>query len=153
MSEGIKIRAAEKWGQEADDDVIKARAESCMASLVEMKLRIEKLPSAQSEPCEDTVSREAVSEWLKQYGQDVLHGKYKFSLMYIWKNLMDLPSAQPERVWTPCDIPPEHHRDVIVRGIEAIGGNRVYKVMQWDNDTWRPKDYAPSIEWLDWSEI
>lgn len=48
------------------------------------------------EPCEDAVSRQAVSSWLKQYGQDVLHGKYKFSLMYIWKNLMDLPSAQPE---------------------------------------------------------
>ena len=48
------------------------------------------------EPCEDAVSREAVSSWLKQYGQDVLHGKYKFSLMYIWKNLMDLPSAQAE---------------------------------------------------------
>ena len=46
--------------------------------------------------CEDAVSREAVSEWLKQYGQDVLHGKYKFSLTYIWKNLMGLPSAQPE---------------------------------------------------------
>ena len=42
-------RAAEKWGEEASDDVIKARAESCMASLVEMKLRIEKLPSAQQE--------------------------------------------------------------------------------------------------------
>lgn len=57
------------------------------------------LPSVtpkQPEPCEDAVSREAVSEWLKQYGQDVLHGKYKFSLMYIWKNLMDLPSAQSE---------------------------------------------------------
>ena len=54
------------------------------------------LPYAQPEPCEDAVSREAVSSWLKQYGQDVLHGKYKFSLMYIWKNLMDLPSAQPE---------------------------------------------------------
>lgn len=39
--------AAEKWGEEASDDVIKARAESCMASLVEMKLRIEKLPSAE----------------------------------------------------------------------------------------------------------
>ena len=39
--------AAEKWGEDASDDVIKARAESCMASLVEMKLRIEKLPSAQ----------------------------------------------------------------------------------------------------------
>lgn len=53
------------------------------------------------EPCEDAVSKEAVSKWLKQYGQDVLHGKYKFSLMYIWKNLMDLPSValkagQPE---------------------------------------------------------
>lgn len=39
--------AAEKWRQEAEDDTIKARAESCMASLVEMKLRLEKLPSAQ----------------------------------------------------------------------------------------------------------
>lgn len=39
--------AAEKWGQEAEDDTIKARAESCMATLVEMKLRVEKLPSAE----------------------------------------------------------------------------------------------------------
>ena len=65
---------------------------------------IEKMPSAEPEPCEDAVSREAVSEWLKQYGQDVLHGKYKFSLMYIWKNLMDLPSVQPQRMrgrWEP----------------------------------------------------
>lgn len=67
--------------------------------------------------------------------------------------LKNLPSAQPERVWTPCDIPPKHHRDVIVRGVEAIGGECVYKVMQWDVDTWRPKNYAPSITWLDWSEI
>lgn len=42
-------QAAEKWGQEANDDIVKARAESCMASLIEMKLRIEKLPSAQPE--------------------------------------------------------------------------------------------------------
>ena len=41
--------AAEKWGYEAIDDEIKTRAESCMASLIEMKLRIEKLPSAQPE--------------------------------------------------------------------------------------------------------
>ena len=45
---------------------------------------------------DDLISRQAVSSWLKQYGQDVLHGKYKFSLMYIWKSLMDLPSVQPE---------------------------------------------------------
>ena len=67
--------------------------------------------------------------------------------------LVTLPSTQPERVWTPCDIPPKHHRDVIVRGVEAIGGECIYKVMQWDVDTWRPKNYAPSITWLDWSEI
>lgn len=42
---------------------------------------------------DDYIRREDASNWLKQYGQDVLHGKYKFSLMYIWKNLMDLPSA------------------------------------------------------------
>ena len=67
--------------------------------------------------------------------------------------LKAVPSAEPERVWIPCDIPPEHHRDVIVRGIEAIGNVTVHKVMQWDVDTWRPTNYAPSITWLDWSEI
>ena len=79
--------------------------------------RLLSLSPAQPEPCEDAVSREAVSSWLKQYGQDVLHGKYKFSLMYIWKNLMDLPSAQPETakrivgksrdgmtLWYQCDM-------------------------------------------------
>lgn len=39
---------------------------------------------------DEYIRREDASDWLKQYGQDVLHGKYKFSLMYIWKNLMDL---------------------------------------------------------------
>lgn len=42
---------------------------------------------------DDYIRRKDASNWLKQYGQDVLHGKYKFSLMYIWKNIMDLPSA------------------------------------------------------------
>ena len=39
------------------------------------------------------ISKQNASDWLKQYGQDVLHGKYKFSLMYIWKNIMVLPAA------------------------------------------------------------
>ena len=42
---------------------------------------------------EEYIRKVDASDWLKQYGQDVLHGKYKFSLMYIWKNIMDLPSA------------------------------------------------------------
>jgi len=43
-------RAAEKWLRDTTDDVTKARAESCMASLVEIKLRTEKLPVVQPEP-------------------------------------------------------------------------------------------------------
>ena len=73
---------------------------SCSKSGVdirEMLDELESLPPVQLVPYEDAVSRKMVSEWLKQYGQDVLHGKYKFSLMYIWKNLMDLPFIQPER--------------------------------------------------------
>lgn len=46
----------------------------------------------------DYIRREDASNWLKQYGQDVLHGKYKFGLMYIWKNIMDLPSADVVQV-------------------------------------------------------
>lgn len=42
---------------------------------------------------DEYIRKEEVSDWLKQYGQDVLHEKYKFSLMYIWKNIMNLPSA------------------------------------------------------------
>lgn len=61
--------------------------------------------------------------------------------------------AQPERKWIPCSNPPKHHRDVLVRGIEAIGNVTVHKVMQWDVDTWRPTDYAPSVFWKEWSEI
>ena len=64
-----------------------------------------------------------------------------------------LPSAQPERKWIPCSNPPKHHRDVIVRGTEMIGNVTVHKVMQWDVDTWRPTNYAPSIIWEEWSEI
>lgn len=64
-----------------------------------------------------------------------------------------LPSAEPERAWHPVEKPPAHHKDVIVRGVEAIGNVTVHKVMQWDVDTWRPTNYAPSITWTEWSEI
>lgn len=85
-----------------------------------------------------------------QYYLNIIDERTKNEIIKFIKNL---PSAQTERVWIPCDTPPEHHRDVIVRGIEAIGNVTVHKVMQWDVDTWRPTNYAPSITWLDWSEI
>jgi len=68
-----------------------------------LRIAIKALEQEQPKLCEDAVSREMVSKWLKQYGQDVLHGKYKFSLMYIWKKLMDLPSVTPKQRWIPWD--------------------------------------------------
>ncbi len=83
--------------------------------------------------------------------QDLWH--YEQALDEIRDMIEALPPAEPERQWIPCSNPPKHHRDVIVRGTEAIGNVTVHKVMQWDVDTWRPTDYAPSIIWREWSEI
>ena len=95
----------------------------------------------------DLISRQAAIELIermKPYHQEADD---------IAEMIANMPSAQPERKWIPCSNPPKHHRDVLVRGIEAIGNVNVYKVMQWDVDTWRPMDYAPSIIWKEWSEI
>lgn len=51
--------AAEKWGRTADNHEVGIRAESCMAGIVEMKLRIEKMPSAQLE--------RKKGRWIKQH--------------------------------------------------------------------------------------
>lgn len=54
-------RAAEKWLRDATDDVTKARAESCMASLVEIKLRTEKLPAVQPDHTADVSKKVSIS--------------------------------------------------------------------------------------------
>ena len=118
ISRAEAIDAIESHIRTAEEPYHLSRVEEVMNHVFEIAAScVYNLPSAQPEPCEDAVSREAISEWLKQYGQDVLHGKYKFSLMYIWKNLMDLPSAQPETakrivgksrggmtLWYQCDM-------------------------------------------------
>ena len=102
----------------------------------------------------DTISRQAAIELacMRCRNRERQDCEYKDSCETM-KLLDALPSVQPKRKWTPCSNPPKHHRDVLVRGIEAIGNVNVYKVMQWDVDTWRPTDYAPSIIWKEWSEI
>lgn len=42
--------AAQKWLRDANETEIEARAQSCMSTLIEIKLRIEKMPSAEPEP-------------------------------------------------------------------------------------------------------
>lgn len=37
--------SAKKWGEEANDDETKTRAEVCMSTLVEIRLRLDKLPA------------------------------------------------------------------------------------------------------------
>lgn len=75
--------AAEKWGEEASDDVIKARAESCMASLIEMKLRIEKLPSAQPETPQYVAEIE--NEYKKCVGMPHINKPLAKALYEVWK--------------------------------------------------------------------
>ena len=100
---------------------------------------------------DDTISRQVAIDAIQKWG--LIDGLSEGQAIEILADEEKVPSAQPARVWTPCDIPPEHHRDVIVRGVEAIGNVTVHNIMQWDVDKWRPENYAPSITWLDWSEI
>lgn len=60
---------------------------------------------------DEYIRKQDVSDWLKQYGQDVLHGKYKFSLMYIWKKLMELPAATPKMRTAHWIDPPDDDWD------------------------------------------
>ena len=62
-----------------------------------------------------------------------------------------LPTASP---WYRVeDGLPKPHKKVFVSGMEAINNIRVYKVMVNDDGTWRPMDYAPSIQWDYWMPI
>ena len=127
-----------------DDTISRAAALNCVygTSPNKIKGRIAELPSAQP-GCEDAVSKEAVSSWLKQYGQDVLHGKYKFSLMYIWKKLMDLPSVTPKQPgWIPCDreLPKPNEED----------GNGFYKAYLVQDGRWMDVARWDGKYWVAW---
>jgi hypothetical protein len=43
------------------------------------------------------IDADAFCDWLKEYGQEYIHGKKKISLMYIWKHIQDMPTIEPER--------------------------------------------------------
>lgn len=108
-------------------------------------------------PINDTISRQAAIDALRMDIDIIPYAKAReyarAVIETVYNRLEELPSVQPEREWIPCSNPPKHHRNVIVRGTELFGNRTVHKVMQWDVDTWRPTDYAPSIRWEEWSEI
>lgn len=99
-------RAAEKWLRDATDDVTKARAESCMASLIEIKLRTEKLPVVQPEPywipCSERLPKK-MGYYLTSNEYKVVHEDY------YWGNgcFEKAKKYQCEVVaWMPMPIPP-----------------------------------------------
>ena len=62
-----------------------------------------------------------------------------------------IPSAEPN--WIPVtERLPEHHKEVLVTGVSAISGKKVYSVKVWDVDRWRPES-APSIRWDAWMPL
>ena len=101
-------RAAEKWLRDATDDVTKARAESCMASLVEIKLRTEKLPAAQPDHVAD-VGKKVEGDCISR--QDAIDGiehamcedgfRSSSGLMHkqtAYTVLKRLPAVQPDHI-------------------------------------------------------
>lgn len=125
------------------NDLDRTTYDACKGAIEALKAQETHDKRTETHAC-DCVSRQAAIDAIKT---DPFYSNDQVRL------LQRLPSAQPERKWTPCSNPPKHHKDVIVRGIEAIGNVTVHKVMQWDVDTWRPTDYAPSVTWKEWSEI
>ena len=101
-------RAAEKWLRDATDDVTKARAESCMASLVEIKLRTEKLPAVQPDHVadvgkkvdgDDCISRRVAKEKLKQN----LTYMRAFGVDRCMNLIDEIPAVEPESKWISCE--------------------------------------------------
>lgn len=116
-----------------------------------MSAWIENLPTVGVSD-EDCISRRMAIDSLHGYFDGMLETD-TWSPCDVYGLIELLPTVQPERIWHSCKTPPKHHKDVLVRGTEAIGNVTTYKVMQWDVDAWRPTDYAPSITWEEWSEI
>ena len=82
---------------------------------------------------DDYIRREDASNWLKQYGQDVLHGKYKFSLMYIWKNIIDLPPADVVPVVHAYWIPQKENNEFKEAWMKCSACG--YPVSRWTGNT------------------
>ena len=51
-----------------------------------------------------------------------------------------------------CEFAQNFKKEVLVTGIEAISGKRVYSIKVWDVDRWRPES-APSIMWDAWMPV
>lgn len=48
------------------------------------------------------IDADALSDWMKDYGQKCIKGERKISLMYIWKHIQDAPTIERKtEKWIP----------------------------------------------------
>ena len=89
---------AAKWRDEQEErSDIWHRADSAIASALEIGLRVKKLPSAQPEPITVNIDHELTQEEYEKLRKDMANAP-----------IMLLPAAQPEQRWIPCsERPPE----------------------------------------------
>ena len=111
-------RAAEKWLRDATDDVTKARAESCMASLVEIKLRTEKLPAVQPDHVADVSKKVEAKDCIsRQAAIDTIMGQPPEPHYPSWyaAQVEKLPAVQPDHtadIGKKASISDNHENDV-----------------------------------------
>lgn len=83
---------AAKWRDEQEErSDIWHRADSAIASALEIGLRVKKLPSAQPEPITVNIDHELTQEEYEKLRKDMANAP-----------IMLLPAAQPEQRWIPC---------------------------------------------------
>lgn len=88
--------AAEEWAQGAHDDDTKARAESCMATNVELKLRVEKLPSVQPQRWIPVTEKQPNHELAIVQYNDGDFDLLQFPTAYRWKDIVAwMPLPEP----------------------------------------------------------
>ena len=106
-------KAAGTWLGEATEDEIIARAESCMATVVEMTLRVKKIPPAQPKIThEQAVEYLQSTGWMKEHDrQMMLDGVRTLTQRNV------IPASQQEQKWIPVtEKKPPLNEDVLVSG-------------------------------------
>ena len=101
-----------------------------------LKDRLNSLPSAQLEPCEDCVSRKAVIR--------LLHSGYHSKSMI--EEVKELPSAQPGQRWIPCsERLPDNDEAVLISNSHGV------TKAWWNGRFWTSiavKKYKTVIAWM-----
>lgn len=54
------------------------------------------------------IDADALSDWMKDYGQKCIKGERKISLMYVWKHIQDMQTIEERGTGKWIEYIPEH---------------------------------------------